>query len=97
MAIILLAGLTHSLEAFTRRELGGLGHTILIALDTPQLLQAVEQAHPALVILDPTALVGGNGTHICSELQGSPAEQSTFMIVVSSRDEVSDNSTLALT
>lgn len=90
MAIILLAGLAPDLEASIRRALVGRGHTTLAALDAPQLLQVVEQAHPPLVILDPATLVGGYGTSICSELQGRPAWQSTFMMVISSLDEISD-------
>ena len=90
MTTILLAGLAHDFEASIRRALAGQGHTLLTALDTPQLLQAVEQAHPALVILDPSTLVGGHGTHICSELQGRPTWQNTFMMVISRQDEVSD-------
>ena len=85
-----LAGLAHDLDASIRRALAGQGHTTLTALDAPQLLQAVERAHPALVILDPSTLVEGNSTHICSELQGRPACQNTFMMVISRRDEVND-------
>ena len=90
MATIVLAGLPHSLAVSTRRELDDLGHTTLAALDTPQLLQAVWEAPPDLVILDPATLVGRDGAHICSELQGWPAWQNTFMITLSSQDEMSD-------
>ena len=90
MAIILLAGLARDLEASIRRALAGQGHTTSTALDVPQLFQMGEEVCPPLVILDPTTLDRGHGVHICSELQGRPAWQNTFMIVISSRDEISD-------
>ena len=89
MATIVLAGLPHSLAVSTRRELDDLGHTTLAALDTPQLLQAVWEAPPDLVILDPATLVGRDGAHICSELQELTTWHNTFMIVISVRNEVS--------
>ena len=90
MATILLAGLIYDLEASICRALARQGHATLAALDTPQLLQAVWEAHPDLVILDPDTLVGRNGAHICSELQELSTWHSTFMIVISGRNEVRD-------
>jgi DNA-binding response OmpR family regulator len=90
MATILLAGLAYDLEASIRRALVRQGHTVLVAFDTPQLFQVVEQAQPALAILDPTLLVGGHGVQVCCDLRARPAGQNLFMIVISNRDAVGD-------
>ena len=90
MATIILAGLAYDLEASIRRGLAGQGHTALVAFDVARLFQAVEQAHPALAILDPTLLVGGYGVQVCCDLRARPAGQNLFMIVVSNRDAVGD-------
>jgi len=90
MPIILLAGMAQDLEASIRRRMANQGHMVLVASDERQMFRAIEQSHPALVILGPSLASEGHGAQVCSELRGRCASRNLGLIVVSDADGEAD-------
>ncbi|MDR3471364.1 MAG: response regulator [Devosia sp.] len=67
----------------------GEGHAVRTATDGRQVLQAVEQAKPDLLLLD-VMMPGGNGYEICRHLRGSPAYDGIRIVMLTARGRESD-------
>ncbi|APB33740.1 response regulator [Gloeomargarita lithophora Alchichica-D10] len=89
MAKVLVIDDDPTMRLVLQRNLKLQGHEVAVAADGAQGWQLAQELHPALVICD-WMMPGLNGLEVCQRLRQTPALATTFFILLTSKDQVSD-------
>lgn len=89
MAEILIADDDPILVEILKFRLEGAGHSVIVASDGEQALEAVRAAPPALVVLDSMMPII-SGPDVLAELKADPALRDIPVVMLTARDSEAD-------